>query len=569
MSNLLKNIVDFLPKMAFRQLISIASAIFLALHVSAQVKIDENGDIESTEIIIEKNKKITFPEAPRKFEKIPPAPKKNTVEPKEYTYKEFQTPLPDLESKIKIATIKDELSSRKKINYVRAGAGNYFTSYFEGQLLFKTNPKFQTGLHARHFGAMRGPVKNSGNSSNLIEGNAKYFFKKSILSGSLDYTRSAINYYGYNQSLKNNNDSKFQDSIYQVYQQFHATAELKQIDTLTKKQYYFRANYYTFGNRYKNSENEVEALGFVGYEIDPESKIRINGNLSASNYTDSSGSLPRYLFNIKPEYERKLLDNKLIARGGINFAYDNDTLQSTKRIHVYPTVHLDYELLPKLHALAGVDGGMEKNTYRQYATQNPFLGLNPLLLHTNKRYEFYGGFEGNISPTINFKSILSYANYQNMSVYVNGVADSSRFDVFYAKNASVLKLRTDLGYEPSQALKIGLRATYFHYQTDTISHAWHRPAFDATAYVNYNMFNKLWFSAEAYYLAGIKAKNYQSGNEYTLDDIIDINLSANYKINERFSVFLYFYNILAQKYERYYQYPVRGITIVGGLTYTF
>jgi len=538
------------------------------LMLAAQVRIDDNGDIENTEIVIEKNKKIVFPEIQKKFEKIVLPQKKVNTDPKEYQFKELQAPVADIDTKIKISTIKDDMAAKNKMNYVRGGLGNYLTTYLEGQLLMKNNPSYQVGLHARHFGSILGPVANSLTSSNAVEANAKYFFPKAVLSASAEYARTVVNYYGYNQSAINNDDSKLKDSIYQVYQQFGIRTELTQVDTLTKIQYNLKANYFQFGNRYKNSENEFEIAGTAAYELDKSSKLRIGTHVSATSYADAKESLGRYLFTIRPEYERKLLGDKLIVRGGLNFAYENDTLANSNRAHIYPVLNAEYQLLSKLNLYAGLDGGMEKNLYRTFVNQNPFLGLTPTLLHTNKAYEFYAGLRGNITNTIHFKTTLSYIAYQNLSFYVNKATDNSKFDIHY-DNAKVVKWKTELGYEPLQTVKLGLRATYFNYQTDTLRQAWHRPTFDATAYASYNMFNKIWFTTEIYYMAGIKAKDVKTGTQINLNDIVDINISANYKINDRFSVFAYFYNILSQNYQRYYLYPSKGITVMGGLAFTF
>ncbi len=474
-------------------------------------------------------------------------------------------PVADLETKIKISTIKDDMTSRKKMNYIRAGLGNYWTTYVEGQLLYKTNPKFQLGLHARHFASAYGPTpkpvqENSAISSNIIEGHGKYFFPKSVLSLTADYNK-----------VNNEDSDKFRESISQLYQQFSVKTELKQIDTLSKQQYNFKANYYMFGNRYKNSENELELSGKFAYQLDKVSKLHIKADLSASNYSDSTPtSLSRNLIGIRPEYERRFLENKLSLKGGVNFVYDNDTLSTAKNMHIYPVVHIEYQALEKLIAYGGLDGGMEKNLYRTFVNQNPYTSLTPTLRHTNKQYEVYGGLKGNITNTIIFNSVMSYSSYQNLSVFVNGKSDSSKFDIYYDPgNSSLFKWKNEITFQPTQDLKLGLKATYYNYQMDTLKQAWHRPSLDVTAFASYNMFNKVWFSADVYYLSGIKAKNYTSGKIYDLNEIIDVNLSANYKYNDRFSFFMYFYNILAQNYQRYNQYQSKGVTIMAGLTFTF
>ena len=55
----------------------------------------------------------------------------------------------------------------------------------------------------------------------------------------------------------------------------------------------------------------------------------------------------------------------------------------------------------------------------------------------------------------------------------------------------------------------------------------------------------------------------------TLDGYFDINLAGNYKFNERLSFFLKLNNLANQKYEKWLNFPVQGIQILGGASYKF
>jgi len=70
-------------------------------------------------------------------------------------------------------------------------------------------------------------------------------------------------------------------------------------------------------------------------------------------------------------------------------------------------------------------------------------------------------------------------------------------------------------------------------------------------------------------LGGIKGINLQSGTTRELDTIFDVNVKVDYLFSPRFSVFLIGKNLVSQKYERYLNYPVRGLTAIGGITYSF
>lgn len=542
--------------------------LLIALDTKAQNTIEQDDTFENTEIVIEKNKKIVFPELPRKFEKAPNTLRKNAIEPKEYNFKEIKPLVSDLETKIKISTIKEEINTSKKRNYVRAGIGNYITTYAEGQLLAKPNRNYQLGLYAKHFGSILGPVANSSIANNTIESKGKYFFKKSIASLSAQYNHQAVNYYGYDHNIIKNPTSEFKDSIRQNYHLINIQGHFLHTDTNSKYSYEVAANYNHFFNRYKNVENELEIAAKGHYEIDNSSKIVVNTNISIGNYADSTANLSRNLINIRPEYHRIVLDSKLQLMGGFNLAFENDTISSSKNVHFYPIFNADYQLLKKLNVYAGLDGGMEKNLYRTFVSQNPFIGTRANLTHTNKQFEFYLGLKGNIISTIQFNTNLSYTSFKNLSLFTNSTRDISQFDITY-DNATLTKFKTEIAFQPTQTFQLSLKGAYFRYNTMNNKMAWHRPAVDISAQASYNIYNKIWFSTEVFYLGGIKAYDFKKDSEISLNDIVDINITTNYKLNDRFSFFLYFYNILSQNYQRYYLYKTKGITAMGGLTYTF
>jgi outer membrane receptor protein involved in Fe transport len=54
-----------------------------------------------------------------------------------------------------------------------------------------------------------------------------------------------------------------------------------------------------------------------------------------------------------------------------------------------------------------------------------------------------------------------------------------------------------------------------------------------------------------------------------MDAYADLNLGVEYRYSKNVSAFINFNNILNNKYERWYRYPVYGFNMLGGLTLTF
>ena len=97
----------------------------------------------------------------------------------------------------------------------------------------------------------------------------------------------------------------------------------------------------------------------------------------------------------------------------------------------------------------------------------------------------------------------------------------------------------------------------------------------ASVFGSHNIYDKILFNAELYYIGSSFGKTYQIGREelgsriVESDKIIDLNLKVDYRISEKFSTFVMLNNVLGKKYERFVNYPTKGFQAIGGITYTF
>ena len=95
----------------------------------------------------------------------------------------------------------------------------------------------------------------------------------------------------------------------------------------------------------------------------------------------------------------------------------------------------------------------------------------------------------------------------------------------------------------------------------------------------YNVFDKLMLGVEGYFFAASYGISYlptttvgaaRAADFYrATDPIIDLNLRADYRITPKISIFAMGNNLLNRQYQRFYGYPVKGINVLGGATYTF
>jgi hypothetical protein len=140
--------------------------------------------------------------------------------------------------------------------------------------------------------------------------------------------------------------------------------------------------------------------------------------------------------------------------------------------------------------------------------------------------------------------------------------------VLYDK-AGVFSLDGGLFYDLHSDWRISANILYNAWKTDIQAAAWHRPSFQSSLGIQYNLQRKIYFNAEMYYISGIQGMNLESNHAVKLSDIADLSLKSEYRFSNTFSAFLELNNILSQKYQRYLYYQVKGFNALVGLTYSF
>jgi hypothetical protein len=519
---------------------------------------------DETIVIENQNKKLDLPPANRNFEKINIEAPVQEHTPQVYNPQDVNLTIPNLVTKIKVNTMSADALPKLYGNYVKAGFGNYTTPYLEGFFNSKRSDQFTYGGHFLHYSSQNGPVakKFSSVSNNRIDLYGKYFTDKVVLKAGINYARDRYNFYGTSRQPSD------RDSIKQIYNIFSLTAGFESLSKTSKFIYDYNGGFYSLHSFKGGDETEFMGTGAIRYQLSDEMYIGSSSLLSFSKRKDSS-SLGRSFYQIKP-YFNYILKDQFNVKAGLNFAYTNDTVGN--KFHVYPSINVDYVVVKdKLTAFAGIDGEMQRNNLRTFVNQNPYLKQDVVLLHTNKAFELYAGGKGFLMGNLSYKGRIAYQNYKNLYFFNNSRSDTSRFEILYSKTStSVVNVTGDVGYELSERLRLGVVANYYKYSVGTDSlKAWHRPSFTTSFLGTYNLQKKIYFNLDIYYISGLRGKNYQTGREVKLPDIVDLNFKVDYRFSNMFSTFIEFNNILSKNYQRYLYYPVKGFNVLVGLTYSF
>lgn len=565
-----------MPKFSLLFFISFLG-IYVPLLAQQDPNWEEEGEIEEAEVVIEKSREIELPRANRKFERVPPLPVQEPSINIEYRFVEVLPKLGSLKPPIRVLKVKEPPLPKLYPNYVKAGFGNYLTPYLEVYANSARSEDYSYGVHFRHLSSRQGPVDggNSGNSDTQLGLNGKYFAGGHTFFGEASYRRERYHFYGYMPGLELS-----RDSIKQIFNTISLSGGVERSEVDAAFDYQLKFNYRHLDDAYEASENQFGINFLASMDIADQLAFNLQSDFWMMNQKDvadvfpnEASSINRNLFRIKPYFAYRTSTEPqqgLDIKAGLNLVYENDTISNADKLHVYPFAQAKYHITNALNIYASLDGDIERRTLLDFTNENPWLKPNVAVLHTNKNFGFGGGIAGRINSILGFNAGFSASNYKNLYFFANSATDSTKFDILYDPgNVFVFNLHGEININAQNRFRSTLRGDYFSYNMDELAKPWQRPTYKMSLLSSYNVYDKLLLNAELLVMGGLEGINLASGTETELATIADLSFKADYLFSPRFSTFLQFKNIFAQNYERYLNYPSRGIMIMAGITYSF
>ncbi|MCC2544881.1 hypothetical protein LJY25_00360 [Hymenobacter sp. BT175] len=537
------------------------------------------GKIEDAEIEIVKERVNELPEATRNFEKVkidPPARQERTVN---YTYPDFRLPADRLNPSVRVLTIRQEDQTPLTGNYVKLGGGNYGTAYGKAYIHNTRSNDLNYGLNLSHVSSLNGPVdkRNSGVSQTSVGLMGEKFNGPATLGAKLDLGRERYNFYGYNKEALGFTPSA--DSIKQVFHRLAAKVYARNRDTDAQFKYDFGVGFNFWKDRFQASESNFNASLRSGYKLSDKGTVSVNGDFSFIRQKDSL-SYSRPFVQVTPAYEMSL--NRLALSVGATLGYTGDTVTRAQQFNVYPAIRVGYTLIEdKFVVYGGLGGGLQRVTLYDLTMENPWLRKNQLVADTHRGPTAYFGINTTPVRALEVNAKVTLSNDRNLYFYNNSRRDSTKFDLVYdRKSTQLVNVHGEIIYNAAEQMRVGVKADYNGYKVHTLARAYHRPAFQGMAFGSYNLYGKVLLGAELYsysssfgsaYLpdpVSDPAQYYFEAARPT-DFIFDLNLRADYRFSEKLSIFALGNNLLGRKYERFLNYPVKGINVLAGVSYEF
>tara|TARA_R110001606_G_scaffold94460_2_gene209437 strand:+ start:769 stop:2520 length:1752 start_codon:yes stop_codon:yes gene_type:complete len=348
------------------------------------------------------------------------------------------------------------------------------------------------------------------------------------------------------------------------------------------------------------SSGENRAIFNTGFEfpINDEvfnAKVKVDyvggtfENADVSSTTNDNGiSYGNLQVGVNPSL--KMLRDDLSLNLGVNLVYGMDLENSESNFYIYPAVTASYRLLDEsVIAYGGVTGELKQNSYYDFVEGNPFVSPTLTVAPTDSQYNAYVGFKGQLLPNLSYNVKGSYSAENNKPLYVlnprndfrsdeKGYYYGNSFDLFY-DDIKTLGIFGELNVDVNRNFTLGVNAEVYDYNTETGNPAWNLPNLKASLFMDYQIGEKWYAGANLFYVG--ERDDFSSNviqnalpsdfpaTQITLDGFFDANAHIGYRYTDQWSFFIKGANLSNNDYQRWANFQVQGIQVLGGATYKF
>lgn len=423
--------------------------------------------------------------------------------------------------------------------------------------------------------------------------NFGHTFEKLTLNMGVKYGYSAFNYYGMPirqsvSSLPIESDTKTN----QVNQTLRVNAGVESKEEATIG-YLLDFDYINFSHKYalsKDMDGPKENTFDVKFDLNAgfggNQRIGLGGNVEYFNY-----SLPTPL---EDGYEL-LFENHAEATLSPYYKVDGDNWHvklgvnamfvtgENKKAMASPNISADVEVADKTVLYLLATGKLYSNSMHDISMINRYISAAEELLPSRNYLNATIGVKSGVAPGFWFDVFGGYkitknevffipkadlgTNYFNTSYGFGNVSEALQLD------ADQVFVGANLKYSYQQLVDFNLKGVYNHWKIkgkespETDYKAYGKPEMEITAGVTVRPIERLSASLDYYLATGRQTLLYNTN--YKMKNINELNLTGTYTLNDTFGFYLKLNNVLFQKYEVLYGYPLQSFSAMVGVNINF
>lgn len=455
-------------------------------------------------------------------------------------------------------------------SFIKLGYGNMKTPLAELYFNNKQDNKYSYGMHYRF---LQTNSKDNNSFADYTDHAVKGYLASYTSSGEFgleaNYKYNKYNYYGYVDT-----NTKAENNLARSIRNFEARA------------------YYNSTPAKNDKIKHRTAFGFYNYQIDSATEndynlsTRIYGNVSDFNNLENgvlSATIgvdyttlqqagmkmhKRVFIQIDPRFDFKydVLDLSVGFNSTIFFD-GNDTAKLFPNLYIKAT----YPLIQNVAYLyGGIDGHYIKRSVKSIIQTNQFTSAYNIT-NSYENVKLFAGINGKVGSAIDAQFEINYLDVSKMPLFISN-KDSLNSFVMVLDQVNITKFGGAVNYSFSEKARIGLSGNFYNYETTDQPLAWQLPNIEGKLNMNYNFNNKIYPHVDIIAMSKQNQRTGASEKNYTQSSIkafYDISAGIDFRFREKLSIFVQANNVLSNRYQRWYNYPVYGFNAVGGLTFIF
>ncbi|MBK8786845.1 MAG: hypothetical protein IPN43_10230 [Chitinophagaceae bacterium] len=448
-------------------------------------------------------------------------------------------------------------------NYVKAGYGNLATPYVSAGFSFGDGKKFLANVYADYISSKGKLLYQDYSRLNLKAAGSLFLPTNEVYAG-VQVKMHENFLYGFDTGLYKYSKK----DVRQQFQDFSGTIGIR--NTKTGE---FGINYNpslqvsSFTNVNKLTETsfiltapvEKKFGEIFAFKLDVKADIT---SYATKNLLPADVKFNNNVFQVSPSVV--FSTPRASINAGITPTWDNG------KFIWLPNVYAEAFIAENTFAFqAGWVGRLTKNTYRNLSEVNPYLKTFTAQMNT-KEIEYYGGIKGTLGKHFNFNAKAGYITYNNLPLLINDTAtDGKAFIISNETRINNFRVHGDVSFVSKEKLTVSAGITYNGYVgMKSNAKAWNTLPLEFTSSLRWWAFKQVLLKADFYAFSGSfyldkgnVAKAFKPGS--------DLSAGIEFKINKTFSAWMDVNNILNNKYQRWHNYEVYGLNLMGGVRVNF
>lgn len=445
--------------------------------------------------------------------------------------------------------------------FAKLGAG--MPKQFWGELgyYFASGEKFDGKAWFRHHSLNNDEnVENQRffNNDFLLNGNV-YVNDNIAVEGKIGYSYDRVHFYGYNidtlsfSEERTRQDVKILDLSGRV---FNSHRNANDFNFSVAPIFYLLNDY--FSNKETGFKFDMAATKWFAEKHAFRAIIRVD-------QTTFEDTVEQKLNNLYLQPSFTFHSDILRLKVGGNFASNRDEFT------VFPDVELTLRALGNgLQLFGGLGGDLRKNTYRSMVEYNPFFQVRGVELLNTEYRNYYAGAKGDLG-FFDYNGQFTYAKANDLALFQTKFTPEglTRFQAIY-DTATITNVQGTVKVKPFKTLALVATVSQnITFDLANENHHWGLPKTEGN-------FNAILTVADGkgevrgglYLAEGIWFKDLE-GISRQGEALYDLNFGAHFLFSKNIGGFVDVNNVLNNKRERWYNYPIVGANFLIGLTARF